>query len=107
MTDDSMIAGVSVAKVASVYCGGKCISHALVMADGSRKTVGVVLPSTITFNTQVREVMEIVEGRCSVRMACDAEWHAFEAGETFDVPEKSSFDVQVMGSPMHFVCHYG
>lgn len=107
MTDSSMIADVSVAKVASVYSGGKCVSHALTMPDGSRKSVGVVMPATITFSTEVREVMEIVAGRCSVRMACDAEWHAFEAGETFDVPAKSSFDVQVMGSPMHYVCHYG
>ncbi len=107
MTDDSMIAGVAVAKMASVYSGGKCVSHALILPDGSRKSVGVVMPATITFNTEVREVMEIVAGRCRVRMACEAEWHAFEAGETFEVPEKSSFDVQVMGSPMHFVCHYG
>ena len=42
---------VSVVKKANVYFDGKCVSHTVVLADGTKKTVGVILPSSLTFNT--------------------------------------------------------
>ena len=54
------IDGVSVTTKASVYFDGKCISHGISMPDGTRKSVGVVLPSTLTFGTGAPEVMECV-----------------------------------------------
>ena len=38
---------VSVVKKANVYFDGKCVSHTVLMADGSKKTVGVILPSSL------------------------------------------------------------
>ncbi|MBV8680451.1 MAG: DUF1255 family protein, partial [Aquitalea sp.] len=35
---------VSVSKRANVYFDGKCVSHNIVLADGSKKSVGVILP---------------------------------------------------------------
>jgi uncharacterized protein YaiE (UPF0345 family) len=29
------------------------VSHSIVLADGTKKSVGVILPSTLTFNTGV------------------------------------------------------
>ncbi|MBT0960850.1 pyrimidine/purine nucleoside phosphorylase [Denitromonas iodatirespirans] len=107
MTEKALIDGVSVAKEANVYFGGKCVSHNLTLPDGSRKSVGVILPATLTFNTGAPEVMEIVAGACSVRMGGEAEWRNFEAGQTFSVAASSSFDIQVVGTPMHYVCHFG
>jgi uncharacterized protein YaiE (UPF0345 family) len=40
-------------------------------------------------------------------MGGDAEWRSFEAGQRFEVPGKSSFDIQVVGAPLHYVCHFG
>ncbi|MCB1959788.1 MAG: pyrimidine/purine nucleoside phosphorylase [Rhodocyclaceae bacterium] len=107
MTQDAQIEGVAVAAVANVYFSGKCVSHTLTLPDGSRKSVGVVLPATLTFNTAGPEVMEIVAGNCGVRLGGDAEWRSFTAGQSFDVPANSSFDIQVVGTPMHYVCHFG
>ena len=43
---------VSVIKKANVYFDGRCVSHSLILADGVRKSVGVILPgATLTFNT--------------------------------------------------------
>jgi hypothetical protein len=53
---------VSVVKQANVYFDGKCVSHTVLLADGSRKTLGVILPSTLTFTTGAPEVMEGVAG---------------------------------------------
>jgi len=38
---------VTVATTASVYFDGKCVSHQLTLADGTKKSVGVVLPATL------------------------------------------------------------
>ena len=51
------IDNVSVSTQANVYFDGKCISHSITFADGSKKSVGVILPSTLTFNTGAPEIM--------------------------------------------------
>jgi len=45
------IDGVSVTTQANVYFDGKCVSHSLTQADGTKLSVGVILPATLTFNT--------------------------------------------------------
>ena len=40
---------------ANVYFDGKCVSHSIELADGTKKSVGVVLPSTLRFNTGAPE----------------------------------------------------
>jgi len=56
------IDGVSVSTQASVYFDGKCVSHAITLPDGSKKTVGVILASTLNFGTGAPETMEAVAG---------------------------------------------
>lgn len=53
---------VSVTKKANVYFDGKCVSHNIVLADGTNKSVGVILPATLTFTTGAPEIMELLEG---------------------------------------------
>ena len=38
------IDGVSVNTQANVYFDGKCVSHGLTLADGTKLSVGVILP---------------------------------------------------------------
>jgi uncharacterized protein YaiE (UPF0345 family) len=49
------IDGVSVNTQANVYFDGKCVSHGLTLPDGTKLSVGVVLPATLTFNTGAAE----------------------------------------------------
>ena len=103
----SQFDNVSVLKAANVYFDGKCISHTVVLADGTKKSVGVILPSTLTFNTGVPEVMEGVSGACRVRLKGESEWKSYGAGQSFEAPANSSFDIEVGGEPYHYVCHFG
>ena len=98
--------GVSVLKEANVYFDGKCVSHTVQFADGTRKSVGVILPATLTFNTGVPEIMEGVAGSCRVRLKGETEWKRYGAGESFEVQGNSSFDIEV-SEPYHYVCHFG
>jgi len=99
---------VSVIKKANVYFDGKCVSHTVVFHDGSKKTIGVILPSTLTFNTGAPEVMEGVGGACRVRLKGESEWKSYSEGQSFHVPGNSSFDIEVAaGEAYHYVCHFG
>lgn len=97
---------VSVVKKANVYFDGKCVSHTVLFADGSRKSVGVILPASLKFGTDAPEVMELVAGSCKVKLAGAAEWKTYTAGEQFAVPGQSSFEIEV-AEPLHYVCHFG
>jgi hypothetical protein len=102
----STIENVTVNTQANVYFDGKCVSHSVTLADGTRKSVGVILPSTLTFNTGAPEIMELVAGQCRVRQAGASEWTAYQGGQQFSVPANSSFDIETVET-LHYVCHFG
>ena len=102
----SQFDNVAVTKQANVYFDGKCVSHSLTLADGSKKSVGVILPSTLTFNTGAPEIMETVAGSCRVKLAGESEWKTYGAVQSFNVPGNSSFEIEVAGEPYHYVCHF-
>ena len=97
---------VTVSTQANVYFDGKCVSHGIVLADGSKKSVGVVLPSTLSFNTGAPEVMELVDGACRVKLRGSEAWVHYAGGQSFSVPANSSFDIEV-SQTLHYVCHFG
>ena len=99
------IEGVTVTARANVYFDGKCVSHSIALPDGTRKSVGVILPSTLTFNTGAAEVMECVGGACEYRLAGSSEWKRSAAGEKFGIPANSSFEIRV-AEPYHYICHF-
>ena len=98
--------GVSVSTPASVYFDGKCVSHGITFADGTKKSVGVILPSTLTFNTGAPEIMECVAGSCEYKLAGSDAWVSSSAGEKFSAPGNSRFDIRVT-EPYHYICHFG
>jgi len=104
----SQFDNVSVVKQANVYFDGKCVSHTVVLADGTKKTVGVILPASLTFNTGAPEIMEGVGGCCRVRLKSESEWKTYGEGQSFQVPGNSAFDIEVAaGEAYHYVCHFG
>lgn len=102
----SQFDNVSVVKQANVYFDGKCVSHTVVFADGSKKSVGVIFPSQLVFNTGAPEIMEINGGVCRVKLAGESDWKTYKAGEKFSVPGNSKFDIETMET-LDYVCHFG
>ena len=76
------------------------------LADGTKKSVGVVLPATLTFNTGAPEIMECVAGGCEYKLAGSDEWKAAGPGDRFSVPGHSSFEIRV-SEAYHYICHFG
>lgn len=102
----SQFDNVSVIKKANVYFDGKCVSHTVLLADGTHKSVGVILPATLTFTTAAPEVMEILGGRCRVRQANTQTWQDYTSGTRFSVPANSHFEIEVLEA-LDYVCHFG
>ena len=101
----SELKDVTVVTKSNVYFDGKCVSHTLLLKDGTRKSVGVIYPSTLTFTTGAPERMEIVGGRCKVRLAGASDWQTYAAGSEFKVPGNSSFDIETL-ELADYVCHF-
>ena len=102
----AQLAVASVTTQANVYFDGKCVSHGVTLADGTKKSVGVILPASLTFNTGPAEVMECVAGACEYKLAGSEEWKKSSAGEKFAVPANSSFQIRV-AEAYHYICHFG
>ena len=99
------IDSVSVTTKANVYFDGKCVSHNLTYPDGTKKSVGVVLASELTFGTAAAEIMECVGGSCEYKLDGSDEWKKSSAGESFQIPANSKFDIRVTEA-YHYICHY-
>ena len=99
------IPNVSVTTHANVYFDGTCISHGITLPDGTKKSVGVILPSSLTFNTGAAEIMECVAGSCEYKLAGSDAWVKSTAGEKFNVPGNSKFDIRVIDA-YHYICHF-
>jgi len=97
--------GVSVLTKGNVYFDGKCVSHTVLLADGTRKSVGVILPSTLRFTTGAPERMELVDGRCRVKLEGASAFTDYAGGQSFDVPGNSAFDIETLET-LHYVCHF-
>ena len=97
--------GVSVSKKANVYFDGKCVSHTVILSDGIRKSVGVILPSTLRFDLSTKEIMEVVEGTAHVSINGQEE-RTFPAGQSWTVEAGGYFVIRAE-QPVHYVCHFG
>ena len=101
----SELKDVTVVTKSNVYFDGKCISHTVLLKDGTRKTVGVIFPSSLTFNTGAPERMEVVSGLCKVRLAGASDWQTYAAGSEFRVPGNSGFEIETL-ELADYVCHF-
>jgi len=94
-----------VTKKANIYDGGKVTSRVLITDEGKRITLGIMQPGLYHFSADAAEVMELQQGACRVKLADSSEWHDYSAGQSFDVPGNTSFDIEVI-SLLDYICHY-
>ncbi|WP_274649204.1 pyrimidine/purine nucleoside phosphorylase [Paenibacillus humicola] len=96
---------VSVVKKANIYFDGKVTSRAVLFPDGTKKTLGIMLPGEYEFGTDTIEVMEIVAGDLQVQLPGESEWiHIAGEGE-FTVPANAKFKLKV-AAVTDYICSY-
>jgi len=86
---------VTVQKEANIYFEGKVISTSISFPNGSKKTLGVMLTGEYEFNTEQKEIMEIMSGKLEVLLPNKPEWINIKSGDSFEVPKNSSFKIKI------------
>lgn len=87
---------VTLIKKANLYFDGQVTSRTVNFADGTHKTLGIMMPGEYTFGTEAAELMEIMAGKCEVKLAGETEFKEIKGGESFNVDANSSFDIKVI-----------
>lgn len=96
---------VTVQGKANVYFDGKVTSRTIITDKGEKKTLGVMLPGEYSFNAQVREKIDIGQGRCKVKAAGEKDWTQYNAGQSFIIPPGARFEIKV-DELLDYVCNY-
>ncbi|MBI5666007.1 MAG: pyrimidine/purine nucleoside phosphorylase [Nitrospirae bacterium] len=86
---------VTVVKKANVYFNGNVTSRTVLFSDGSKKTLGVMLPGEYEFNTTDKEIMEILSGDLDVLLPGENGWKKISGGESFEVPANAKFSLKI------------
>lgn len=98
--------GVTAVAKANIYFDGKVVSHSLLFPDGTKKTLGLIYPGKFHFGTEKAERMEIVAGQCVVKLDGQTATNIYGAGQAFDVPAKSGFDIEVKQGICEYICSF-
>lgn len=100
----SKFENVTVVKEANIYHDGKVTSRTVEFADGTRKTLGIMLPGEYTFGTAEAEIMEMMSGELDIKLPGE-DWKTLSTPETFNVPANSSFDLKIK-TVSDYCCSY-
>jgi len=96
----------SIIKKANIYFEGNVTSRTVYEEDGSRKTLGIMMPGSYTFAAEEAEHMEIIAGNVEVEIKGEeGNIETIVGGEYFEVPANTSFDIKV-NEPTDYCCTY-
>ncbi|WP_426451121.1 pyrimidine/purine nucleoside phosphorylase [Paenibacillus sp. S-38] len=101
----SQFENVTVVKQANVYFDGKVTSRTVLFADGTKKTLGIMMPGEYEFGTDVQEIMEILAGDLSVLLPGSSEWLQISGKGEFTVPAGEKFKLKVR-TVTDYCCSY-
>jgi uncharacterized protein YaiE (UPF0345 family) len=97
---------VSVATKANIYFDGKVVSRTVLFKDGTRKTLGLIYAGKYHFGTELAERMELVAGACEILIDGQKAKVAVKAGQAFEVPAHSGYDIEVRQGICEYICSY-
>lgn len=96
---------VCVVKKANIYFNGGVTSRTVLFSDGSKKTLGIMMPGQYEFDTSERELMEILGGTVEVLLPNAEDWKTCRVGDSFEVPAKAIFKLKLV-DVVDYCCSY-
>jgi purine/pyrimidine-nucleoside phosphorylase len=90
----SQFENVTAVREANIYFDGKVTSRTVIFKDGSKKTLGIMLPGDYEFGTKEKEIMEILSGELDILLP-GSDWQHIKGGESFEVPAESKFKLKI------------
>jgi len=86
---------VTIVREANIYFDGKVSSRSVYFPDGSKKTLGVMLPGEFEFGTGDKEFMEILSGELEVLLPGESSWRSIKGGQSFEVAANAKFRLRI------------
>jgi purine/pyrimidine-nucleoside phosphorylase len=85
---------VTLIKKANQYFDGKVTSRTVLLEDGSRKTLGIMMPGEYEFSTDLKEEMEFLAGHLEYKLPGE-DWKTIDGSGVFYIPANEKFQVKV------------
>ena len=95
---------IKIAKKANILYDGHVTSRTIEFPDGSKKTLGIMLPGEYEFTTIHENVIDVQSGELEVLLPAQ-EWKKIVAPQTFKVPANSRFKLKVV-SLIDYCCSF-
>ena len=95
----------AIANITTGGAPGMSIDQRLAAARCAQPELTSLNMGTLNFGTDAPELMEVQAGQCRIRLEGSDEWKTYGAGESFSVPGKSRFDIEVVET-LDYVCSY-
>ncbi len=95
---------VTVSKAANIFFEGRITSRSIIFEDGSRKTLGIMLPGEYELNTIHKEVIDIQTGILEVMLPAE-DWMEVKGPASFEIPANSKFKLRVK-SLVDYCCSF-
>jgi len=86
---------VTIIKKTNIYFDGKVTSRTVLFPDGTKKTLGIMVPGEYEFGTSDKEIMEMLGGEMDVLLPKSNKWITVKEGNSFEVPANSKFKLNV------------
>jgi uncharacterized protein YaiE (UPF0345 family) len=96
---------VTVIKKANVYFSGNVTSRTVMFEDGTKKTLGIIMPGEYEFGTADKERMEVLAGTLKALLPGSKVWKAYGPGQSFEIPANSKFKVSA-AEVSDYCCSY-
>jgi uncharacterized protein YaiE (UPF0345 family) len=96
---------VTVIKKANVYFNGNVTSRTVMFEDGTKKTLGIIMPGEYEFGTADKERMEVLAGTLKALLPGSKDWKAYGPGQAFEIPANSKFKVSA-AEVSDYCCSY-
>lgn len=82
---------VTIIREANVYFDGRVTSRTVLFEDGTKKTLGIMMPGEYEFGTEAAEIMEILAGKMTILIAGDSQWQEITGGRRLPVECRSMY----------------
>ncbi len=91
----SEIKNATIIKAVNVYFDGKVTSRTVILENGEKQTLGVMMPGEYTFDTTDAEIMEMMSGDLEIKLKGEDSFRKLNTPESFNIPANSSFDLKI------------
>ncbi len=95
---------ISIEKEANILYGGNITSRSITFEDGSKKTLGIMLPGVYELNTVNKELIDINSGTVEVMLPAE-DWVEYVSPATIEIPQNSKFKLRVT-SLVDYCCSF-